>query len=102
MPPDRPRCPAQFRGGYGLPSSSAKPVTIAIVAAYDHPNIKADLDVYNRAYGLPVFPSCSAIVTTACFQKLDQRGGTAFPRTDTGWSLEIALDVGRRLYRVVG
>jgi len=28
-----------------------------------------------------------------CFKKIDQRGGTRYPRADAGWSLEIALDV---------
>jgi subtilase family serine protease len=29
-----------------------------------------------------------------CFEKVDQRGGTSYPaKVDTGWSLEIAMDV---------
>jgi subtilase family serine protease len=32
-------------------------------------------------------------VTTACFQKVNQTGGTRMPRVDPGWALEISLDV---------
>src|SRR4029450_6433161 len=33
--------------------------------------------------------------TTAngCFKKVNQTGGTAYPRKDAGWALEIALDI---------
>lgn len=83
--------PAQFRGAYGLTGSSSK--TIAIVDAYNDPNIKSDLDKYDSTYGLPFFPDCSASVTASCFQKVNQRGGTSYPATNSGWALEIALDV---------
>jgi subtilase family serine protease len=61
--------------------------TIAIVDAYDNPNALADLNVFNEAMGLP---PCNS---TDCFQKVDQRGGTKYPRVDPGWALEIALDI---------
>jgi subtilase family serine protease len=85
--------PAQLRGGYNLPSTSATPATIAIVDAYDDPSIKSDLDTYSRQFGLPVMPTCTSTVTTSCFKKLNQRGGTSYPAASSGWSLEIALDV---------
>jgi subtilase family serine protease len=85
--------PAQFHGAYSLPTTGPSGQTIAIVDAYDDPTVKSDLDVYDSTYGLPAFPTCSGTVTTACFQKVDQRGGTTYPRKDPGWALEIALDV---------
>jgi subtilase family serine protease len=86
--------PAQFHGAYALPTTSGAPQTIAIVDAYDDPTAKADLDTYDSAYGLPPFPTCSAAVTTACFQKVNQNGAASpLPRKDPGWALEIALDV---------
>jgi len=84
--------PAQLRGAYGLSGASGN-ATIAIVDAYNDPNIKADLDRYDSTYGLPVFPSCSSTVTTSCFMKVNQRGGTSSPSTNSGWTLEISLDV---------
>ncbi len=80
--------PAQLTGGYALSSAGSSTTTIGIVDAYDDPNIEADLAVYSSQYGLP---SC----TTAnnCFRKVNQSGGTSYPATDAGWSLEIALDV---------
>ena len=86
--------PAQFHTAYGLPATAASAQTIGIVDAFDAPNVKRDLDTYNKAFGLPAFPSCSAGVTTACFQKVNQSGSqTSFPRKDAGWALEISLDV---------
>lgn len=84
--------PIQFRGGYNLLNASSS-ATIAIVDAYDHPKIKSDLDTYNSTFGLPPFLNCSATITTSCFQKVNQRGTTIYPKTDAGWALEIALDV---------
>ena len=43
--------PVQFRTAYGLPSSASKVHTIAIVDAFNDPNIEADLGVYSKHYG---------------------------------------------------
>jgi subtilase family serine protease len=82
--------PAQFRGAYGLPSSAGTSQTIAIVDAYDDPSIAGDLNVYSSQFGLP---ACNS--SNPCFQKVNQSGSASgpFPRADSGWSLEIALDV---------
>lgn len=86
--------PQQVRRAYGLPAAAAVPVTIAVIGAFDNPSVKADLDVFNAEFGLGTFPSCSASVTTACFQKVNQSGGTKFSRTvNDAWALEAALDV---------
>jgi subtilase family serine protease len=85
--------PAQFHGAYSLPKTGPAGQTIAIVDAYNDPTVKADLNTYNSTFGLPSFPNCGSGVTASCFQKVDQTGGTAYPRTDPGWALEIALDV---------
>jgi subtilase family serine protease len=86
--------PAQFHGAYNLPTTSSGNQTIAIVDAYDDPTAKADLDVYDSTYGLPSFPNCGGSVTTACFQKVNQNGNASpLPRKNSGWALEIALDV---------
>lgn len=84
--------PAQIKGAYALNGITSGKV-IAIVDAYDHPNIKSDLDNYNKTFGLPAFPSCTTSAQTGCFQKVDQRGGGSYPALSTSWSLEIAMDV---------
>src|ERR1022692_4098853 len=38
--------PAQIHGAYQLPNTSSNPGTIAIVDAYDDPNVTADLTTY--------------------------------------------------------
>ncbi len=82
--------PAQFHTGYSLPtvSAAATPPTIAIVDAYDDPNAEADLGTFDSTYGLP---ACTT--ANGCFKKVNQSGGTSYPATDSGWALEISLDV---------
>jgi VCBS repeat-containing protein len=58
--------------------------TIAIVDAYDDPNIASDLHVFDQTFGLPDPPS---------FQKVNETGGTTMPSADAGWGLEESLDV---------
>jgi subtilase family serine protease len=80
--------PAQFRGGYNLTATGSSSTTIGIVDAYDDPNIESDLAVYSSQFGLP---ACTT--ANGCFQKVNQTGGTSYPRKDAGWALEISLDV---------
>jgi subtilase family serine protease len=58
--------------------------TIAIIDAYDQPNIAGDLATFDATYGLPAPPS---------FTKVNENGGTTYPAADQGWGLEISLDV---------
>lgn len=85
--------PTQLRTAYGVDVAGSNLSTIAIIDAYDHQSIKADLDVYNSTYKLPFFPNCSSTVTTSCFMKVNQTGGTKYPKANAGWALEIAMDV---------
>lgn len=82
--------PAQLRGAYGLPGAASVPQTIAIVDAYDHPSIAADLNTYSSQFGLPL---CNSV--NPCFQKVNQSGSAAgpWPKANAGWALEIAMDV---------
>ncbi len=58
--------------------------TIAIVDAYDDPNIASDLAAFDKMYALPAPPA---------FTKVNQTGGTSYPFADASWAMEIALDV---------
>jgi subtilase family serine protease len=82
--------PSKIKAVYGFPTSLAAGAgkTIAIVDAFDDPNAEADLGVFSSQYGLP---SCTT--ASGCFTKVNQTGGTTYPRKDAGWSLEISLDV---------
>jgi subtilase family serine protease len=57
--------------------------TIAIVDAFNDPNIAADLAVFDKQFDLP----------TADLSVVNQTGGKSLPTTDAGWAGEIALDV---------
>lgn len=83
--------PAQIRRAYGLDQLSfggtpadGRGTTIAIVTAYDSPNVAADLATFNATFGLPAPPS---------FRKVNQTGGTALPAYNPSWSTETCLDV---------
>jgi subtilase family serine protease len=81
--------PADLQSAYNLPSATAgSGRTVAIVDAYDDPTAEADLAVYRSQYGLP---ACTT--ANGCFKKIDQNGGTKYPRTNGGWAQEISLDL---------
>lgn len=82
--------PAQIKSAYGFSTSSTIGAgkTIAIVDAYDDPSAENDLAVFSGQYGLP---ACTT--ANGCFKKVNQTGGTKYPRTNSGWALEISLDI---------
>ena len=58
--------------------------TIAIVDAYDNPNIASDLAAFSKYYGL----------AAANLVKVNQKGSTSsLPTKNSDWGLETALDV---------
>ena len=62
---------------------------MAIIDAYNNPNIEPDLQEFDTHYGL-------ATCTTAngCLTVVNQTGGSTLPADDTtGWSVEESLDV---------
>ncbi len=82
--------PATIKSAYNYSTSSTAGAgkTIAIVDAYDDPTAESDLAVFNAAFSLPVCTTSSG-----CFTKVNQTGGTSYPRKDAGWALEISLDI---------
>lgn len=77
--------PAQIRHAYGFDSPSLSVTgagqTIAIVDAYDDPNIAGDLAQFDAQFGIAAPPS---------FVKVTPQGQ---PAADAGWATEMALDV---------
>ena len=83
--------PASLQAAYNFVSASGAGGagrTVAVVDAYDQPNAEADLGVYRSQFGLP---ACTT--ANGCFRKVNQSGGTSYPRANSGWGLEIALDL---------
>jgi subtilase family serine protease len=80
--------PSDIQSAYGLASASGSGRTVAIIDAYDDPTAEKDLGVYRSQYGL-------APCTTAngCFKKVNQTGGSNYPKTNAGWATEISLDL---------
>ena len=84
--------PSEIRHAYGFDNISlsggtaadGRGQTIAIVDAYNDPNIASDLTMFDNQFGLAAAPSLKVV---------NQSGGTALPNTDAGWAGEIALDV---------
>ncbi len=82
--------PATILSVYNFSTSSTAGAgkTIAIVDAYDDSAAESDLGVFTSAFGLP---ACTT--ANGCFKKVNQTGGTRYPRGNSGWALEISLDV---------
>jgi subtilase family serine protease len=72
----------------GQAASGGTGQTIAIVDAYDDPTAESDLGVYRSQFGLG---ACTT--ANGCFTKVNQSGGTAYPRRNGSWAQEISLDV---------
>jgi subtilase family serine protease len=91
--------PGYLQSAYNVASvvsaGAGKGQTVAIVDAYDDPNAHSDLDYYRGWFGLPPLPACSAWPSaSACLRKVNQFGAAgSYPGTDSGWALEIALDL---------
>ncbi|MSO78811.1 MAG: peptidase S8/S53 subtilisin kexin sedolisin [Acidimicrobiia bacterium] len=76
--------PSVIKNMLGLTGDGAGQ-TIAIVVAFDHPYIAADLATFDTTFGLPAPPS---------FKKVSQTGSTTvLPAPDASWALETSLDV---------
>jgi hypothetical protein len=86
--------PSDFQSAYNLPSSTAGlGQTVAIVDAYNDPNIASDLATYRAQYGLPACTTASG-----CLQVLNQEGQPSPlpPNATSGtgnWDVEESLDV---------
>lgn len=76
--------PQQVKKAYGIDQlqGQGNGQIIAIIAAYDDPNIASDLAVFDTTFNLPVFTK---------FQKFYATGTK--PDGNAGWAGEIALDV---------
>ena len=79
--------------GWGSLVGNGSGQTIAIVTAYDDPDLTdstnagfatSDLHKFDVQFNLPDPPS---------FLKIDQQGGTNYPASSTDWSGETAMDV---------
>ncbi len=75
--------PAQIRQAYNLPSTGGAGTTIAIIVAYDAPNIQNDLAIFSARYNLPAPSSDNFEI-----YKMGPNLGTS-----SDWALETALDV---------
>lgn len=83
--------PSDLQSAYALAAASAGAgvgQTVGIVDAYDDPNAAKDLSTYRSTFGLP--PCTTA---NGCFRKVNQSGGTSYPRHNGGWAQEISLDL---------
>ena len=82
--------PAELASAYGYSTAGGVGTTVALVDAYNDPNIEADLQTFDTKYGLS---TCTK--ANGCLRVVGQTGSTtALPPNDTtGWSAEEALDV---------
>jgi subtilase family serine protease len=85
--------PAQLRTAYGFnnvsfgsTAANGSGQTIALIDAYNDPDISSDLATFDAKFGITAPPS---------FKIVGQTGGASLPGTDPnqGWETETALDV---------
>jgi subtilase family serine protease len=90
--------PAQIRTAYGVnqiafgsTAGTGAGETIAIVDAYNDPNIISDANSFSSQFGLPQFNGSNE----PTLQVLNETGGTSLPANSSkgGWDIEEALDV---------
>lgn len=114
-PPSSGYYPADLLSAYGLASAVSAAATtgpgptaptVAIVDAYDDPYAASDLAAYRSALNgatdpatglsdVAIPPLCSSDGQSGCikFTKVNQIGGTSYPRGSSSWSEEISLDL---------
>lgn len=82
--------PSDLTTAYALPITGGAGQTVAIVDAYNDPNIAADLKTFDTNYALK---ACTK--ANGCLTVVGQTGTTtSLPANDTtGWSVEESLDV---------
>lgn len=84
--------PDALQAAYNLTKASGSAgadKTVAIVDAFDSPNLESDLATYRNQYGLP--PCTTA---NGCFRKVNQSGQQSnYPAANSDWGGEEALDV---------
>ena len=86
-----PYTPTQIRHAYGVDqlSQTGAGQTIAIIDAYDNPTIAGDLNTFDTKFSLP-----AATFQEAYYSGTSPTGTTTTPPAyNSGWALEIALDV---------
>ena len=111
-PPSSGYYPGDLESAYGLAAEAAAfgpgphAPTVAVVDAYDDPYAASDLAAYRASLSKATDPAtgindpaipplCSSSVSTGCvtFTKVNQSGGSSYPRANTGWSEEISVDL---------
>jgi subtilase family serine protease len=87
-----PYTPAQIATAYGFnglklsngSGGTGAGQTIAIVDAYNDPNISGDLKTFDSEFGIAGVPSLKVV---------NESGGSSLPSTNSTWDTEISLDV---------
>jgi subtilase family serine protease len=85
--------PGYLQNAYNLQSiasTGGAGTTVAIVDAYDDRTAASDLATYRSYFGLPAVNAGSGGPT---FKKVNQNGGAGYPRPNSSWAQEIALDL---------
>ncbi len=93
--------PAYLDSAYNVAAAAAADgggvgQTVALVDAYDDPDVASNLAYYRSFFGLPTCPTgtISPSATGCVFEKISQTGSkTALPSGNSSWAVEISLDV---------
>jgi subtilase family serine protease len=83
-----PYSPSDLHNAYNLPTTASGTPLVAVVDAYNNPNLASDLATYRSTFGLP---ACSE--SSGCLSIVNETGGSKLPGNDVGWGLEESLDL---------
>jgi Fibronectin type III domain len=93
--------PAYLQSAYNVAAAAAADgggagQTVALVDAYDDPQVASDLAYYRSYFGLPACSSgtISSTASSCVFEKVNQNGTAgSYPKGNSSWAVEISLDV---------
>lgn len=83
-----PYAPSDLHNAYALPYTAPGTPTVAIVDAYNDPNLASNLATYRSEWGLT---ACTT--SSGCLKIVNQTGGTRLPSRNSGWGVEESLDL---------
>jgi subtilase family serine protease len=78
--------PSNLHNAYNLPTTAPGTPTVAVVDAFNNPDLKSDLATYRSMFNLP---PCG----TGCLSIVNETGGSSLPGDNQGWGLEESLDL---------
>jgi subtilase family serine protease len=83
--------PADLQSAYDFTPTGGAGSTVAIIDAYNNPNLASDLATYRSTYSLPTLGACGS--GSPCLKIVNETGGSTLPSDNQNWGAEESLDL---------